>query len=115
MNRNEVIQEIKDLFARHGAGGDVREEGKEVIDQGLDLLLGSLDELKPLEGVSDAVPVAVFYGNKGPFSYEAMSDQDSGKVYRVRDADDNAISRSYLEDNAKLIVYALNQIWNRKF
>lgn len=46
---------------------------------------------------------------KAPFSYETLEDEEGDAVYRIKDCADNAVCRTYLEDNAKILVNALNQ------
>jgi hypothetical protein len=46
---------------------------------------------------------------KPPFSYESFPAQgNDGKVYRIRDSQDNAVCRTYVEENAEIVVRALN-------
>ena len=52
---------------------------------------------------------------KPPFSYESFPAQ-GGKdtVYRVRDSQDSAVCRTYVEENAEIIVRALNDAADRR-
>lgn len=45
-----------------------------------------------------------------PFSFEVMRDNDNELVYRIRDSRDSAVCRTYLEENAMIVVNALNQV-----
>ena len=42
------------------------------------------------------------------YSYEAITDSAGARHFRVRDADDNRVATCFLEDNARLVVGALN-------
>lgn len=44
-----------------------------------------------------------------PFSYERV-----GEGFRIRDARDNPVARTYLEENAELICKALNEYYERR-
>lgn len=46
---------------------------------------------------------------KPPFGYEKI-DVSDGFVYRIRDFADNPVARSHVEENAALIVEALNRM-----
>lgn len=46
-----------------------------------------------------------------PYSYETIKDYKTNEItFRIRDRDDNALGRSYVEENAILIVQALNKL-----
>lgn len=46
-----------------------------------------------------------------PYSYETIKDYKTNEItFRIRDRHDNALGRSYVEENAILIVLALNKL-----
>lgn len=46
------------------------------------------------------------YPFKPPFSYETLHGNPT--VYRIRDSEDNAVCRTHVEENARIVVDALN-------